>query len=97
MICGDSSTDTVSRALSPYGICCLPFWAGGSELNAHMHLPLCMLVGEVAQGRQGLAAGSNPPRPQAVRADSGAPRSEHLARYLWAQLLARIFGVVALK
>ena len=44
-----------------------------------------------------LAAGRKPPRPKAAGADSGAPRSGHLARYLWLQLLARIYGVFALK
>ena len=32
-----------------------------------------------------------------MRADSDAPRAGHSARCLWAQLLARICGVVALK
>ena len=40
---------------------------------------------------------SKPPRPKGVGADSSATRSGHLARYLWAQLLARIYGVFALK
>ncbi len=44
-----------------------------------------------------LAAGRKPPRPKAAGADSGAPRSGHLARYLWLQLLARIYGVFAPK
>ncbi len=71
-----------------------------------------MLDGVVAQGRQGLvfrraqvtaqagrklAAGRKPPRPKAGDAESGAPRSGHPARYLWAQLLARTYGVFALK
>ena len=34
---------------------------------------------------------------QTADADSGALRSGHPARYLWAQLLARIYGVFALK
>ncbi len=51
----------------------------------------------IAQAGRRLAAGSKPPRPKAADADSGAPRSGHTARYLWAQLLARIFGVFALK
>ncbi len=50
----------------------------------------------VQAGRK-LAAGSKPPRPKAAGADCGAPRSGHPARYLWAQLLARIYGVFALK
>ena len=50
----------------------------------------------VQAGRK-LAAGRKPPRPKAADADSGAPRSGHPARYLWAQLLARIYGVFALK
>ena len=50
-----------------------------------------------AQAGRKLAAGGKPPRPKAVRADCGATRAEHLARYLWAQLLARIYGVFALK
>ena len=50
-----------------------------------------------AQAGRKLAAGSKPPRPKAADADSGAPRSGHPARYLWAQLLARIYGVFALK
>ncbi len=32
-----------------------------------------------------------------VGADTGAPRGGHPARYLWAQLLARIYRVFALK
>ncbi len=50
-----------------------------------------------AQVGRKLAARSKPPRPKAADADSGAPRSGHPARYLLAQLLARIYGVVALK
>ena len=49
-----------------------------------------------AQAGRKLAAGRKPPRPKAVDADSGAPRSGHPARYLWVQLLARIYGVFAL-
>ena len=41
--------------------------------------------------------GGKPPWPKAADADSGAPRSGPPARYLWAQLLARIYGVFALK
>ena len=41
--------------------------------------------------------GEHAPRPKAVDADSGAPRGGHPARYLWAQLLARIYGVFPLK
>ncbi len=47
-------------------------------------------------GRKRLA-GSKPPRPKAVDADSSAPRGGHPARYVWAQLLARIYEVLALK
>ncbi len=50
-----------------------------------------------AQAGRKLAAERKPPRPKVADADSGAPRSGHLARYLWAQLLARIYGVFALK
>ncbi len=32
-----------------------------------------------------------------MRADFGATRTGHPARYLWAQLLARIYGVLALN
>ena len=51
----------------------------------------------MAQAGRKLAAGSKPPQPKVVDADSGAPRGGHPARYLWAQLLARIYGVFALK
>ena len=50
-----------------------------------------------AQAGRKLAAGRKPPRPKAADADSGAPQSVYPARYLWAQLLARIYGVFALK
>ena len=50
-----------------------------------------------AQAGRKLAAGSKPPRPKAVDAASGATRGGHPARYLWARLLARIYGVFALK
>ena len=50
-----------------------------------------------AQAWRKLAAGRKPPRPKAVDADSGALPGGHPARYLWAQLLARIYGVFALK
>ncbi len=51
-----------------------------------------------AQAGRKLAAGRKPPRPKAADVDSGAPRSEHPARYLWAQLLlASISGVFALN
>ena len=49
------------------------------------------------QAGRKLAAGRKPPRPKAADADSGAPQSGHPARYLWVQLLARIYGVFALK
>ena len=44
-----------------------------------------------------LGAGSKAPRPKTVRTDFGATRAGHPARYLWAKLLARIYGVFALK
>ncbi len=44
-----------------------------------------------------LGAGSKAPWPKTVRTDFGATRAGHPARYLWAQLLARIYGVFALK
>ena len=44
-----------------------------------------------------LGAGSKAPRPTTVRTDSGATRAGHTSRYLWAQLLARIYGVFANK
>ena len=50
-----------------------------------------------AQAGRKLTAGRKPPRPKAADADSGAPGSGHPARYLWAQLLQRIYGVFALK
>ncbi len=50
-----------------------------------------------AQAGRKLAAGSKPTRPKAVDADSCATRGGHPARYLWARLLARIYGVFALK
>ncbi len=59
------------------------------------NLPWRELV--TAQAGRTLAAGRKPPRPQAADSHSGAPRSGHPARYLWAQLLVRIYGVFALK
>ena len=50
-----------------------------------------------AQAGRKLAEGRKPPRPKAVGADSGVARAGHPARCLWAQLLARIYGVFALK
>ena len=44
-----------------------------------------------------LVAGSKAPRPKTVRTDFGATRAGHPAGYLWAQLLARIYGVFPLK
>ncbi len=44
-----------------------------------------------------LGAGSKALRPRTVRIDFGATRVGHLARYLWAQLLARVYGVAPLK
>ena len=51
----------------------------------------------VAQAGRKPGAGSKAPRPKTVRTDFGATRAGHPARYLWAQLLARIYGVFALK
>ena len=51
----------------------------------------------VAQGARKPGAGSRAPRPKTVRTDFGATRAGHPARYLWAQLLARIYRVFALK
>ena len=42
-------------------------------------------------------SGSKAPRPKTVRTDFGATRAGHPARYLWAQLLVRIYGVFPLK
>ena len=50
-----------------------------------------------AQAGRKLAAESKAPRPKTVRADCGAPRAGHPARYLWAQLLARNYGVAPHK
>ena len=50
-----------------------------------------------AQAGRKLVAGSKAPRPKTVRTDCGTPRAGHPARYLWAQLLARIYGVAPLK
>ena len=44
-----------------------------------------------------LGAGSKAPQPKTVRADFGASRAGHPARYLWLQLLSRIYWVFALK
>ena len=44
-----------------------------------------------------LGAGSKAPRPNTVRTDFGAKRAGHPARYLWAQLLARSYGVFPFK
>ena len=51
----------------------------------------------VAQAGRKPGAGSKAPRPKTVRTDFGATRARHPARYLWAQLLARIYGVFPLK
>ncbi len=51
----------------------------------------------VAQAGGKPGAGSNAPQPKTVRTDFGATRAGHPARYLWAQLLARIYGVFPLK
>ena len=50
-----------------------------------------------AQAGRKLGAGSKAPRPKTVRTDFGAARAGYPARYLWAQLLARIYGVFPLK
>ena len=50
-----------------------------------------------AQAGRQLVAGSKAPRPKMVREVAGATRTEKGARYMWAQLLARIFGVFALQ
>ena len=44
-----------------------------------------------------LGAGSKAPRPKTVRTGFGAARAGHPSRHLWAQSLARIYGVFALK
>ncbi len=64
-------------------------WGTGTELAVAG-------VGLAQAGRK-LAAGRKSPRPKAADVDSGAPRSGRPARYLWAQVLARIYGVLALK
>ena len=51
----------------------------------------------VAQADRKPGAGSRAPLPKTVRADFGATRTGYPARYLWVQLLARIYGVFALK
>jgi len=51
----------------------------------------------VAQAGRKPGAGSKAPRQKTVRTDFGATQAGHPARYLWAQLLARIYGVFALK
>ena len=50
-----------------------------------------------ARAGRKLAAGRKPPRPKAADVDSGAVRSGHPARYLWAHQLARVYGVFVLK
>ena len=50
----------------------------------------------LAQAGRKLGAGSKAPRPKTVRTDFGTTRAGHPARYLWAQLLARIYGLFAL-
>ena len=50
-----------------------------------------------AQAGRKLVASSKAPRPKTVRADCGATQAGHPARYLWAHLLARIYGVFPLK
>ena len=46
-----------------------------------------------AQSGRKLGAGSKAPRPKTVRAVFGCGQAGHPARYLWAQLLARIYGM----
>ncbi len=70
------------------------------QLTAAGYLNLkCTKWPEVVTSQVGrkLAAGRKPPRPKAADVDNGAPRSGHPARNLWAQLLARLYGVFALK
>ena len=50
-----------------------------------------------AQAGRKLPAGSKAPRPKPVREVAGATRPGQGAHYVWAQLLARIYGVFALK
>ena len=50
-----------------------------------------------AQAGRRLPAGSKAPRPKPVREVAGATRPGQGARYMWAQLLARIYGVLALQ
>ena len=50
-----------------------------------------------AQADRKLMAGSKAPRPKAVREVAGATRPGQGARYMWAQLLARMYGVFALQ
>ena len=50
-----------------------------------------------AQAGRQLTAGSKAPRPKPVREVAGATRPGQGARYLWAQLLARFYGVFALQ
>jgi len=51
----------------------------------------------VAQAGRKPGAGSKAPRPKTVRTDFGATRAGHPARYLWAKLLVRSYGVFPLK
>ena len=51
----------------------------------------------VVQAGRKLGAGSKAPWPKTVRTDFDITRTVHPARYLLAQLLARIYGVFALK
>ena len=50
-----------------------------------------------AEAGRKLPAGSKAPRPKPVREDAGATRPGQGARYRWAHLLARIYGVFALQ
>ena len=64
-------------------------WGTGAELA------VAALV--TAQAGRKLPAGSKAPRPKPVREVAGATRPGQVARYMWAQLLARIYGVFALQ
>ena len=50
-----------------------------------------------SQAGRKLAAGSKASRAKPVRGVAGATRPGQGARYMWAQLLARIYGVLALQ
>ena len=50
-----------------------------------------------AQAGRLLTAGSKAPRPKPLREVAGTTRTGQGARYVWAQLIARIYGVFALQ